>query len=173
MKPNSADLRAFILRLIELTEKEALAEENESSLLFSNCDYKLLELKQLALGGLIQSSGTTVGLGGKRLVTLARSPAIHADLHFPPSSFRPGDVVEIVSHSSSERSRNAGSKGKEKESYIEGVVYKSGETQIVVALRSGSNGLEADEVELPQTMRLYVSSSWQIDHINRKIEADL
>lgn len=158
MKPNSADVRGFILRLIELTEKEALAEEKESSLLFSNCDYKLLELKQLALSGLIQSTGTTVGLGGKRLVTLARSPALHPDLPFPPNGFRPGDIVEIVSHTVSERGRNAVLKEKGKESCIEGVVYKSGESQIVVALRGGSNGIEVDEVELPQTMRLCVAS---------------
>ena len=152
MKPNAADVRSFILRLISLTEKEALAEENESSLLFTNCDYKLLELKSLALSGLVQSTGTTVGLGGKRLVTLVRSGAIHTDLHFPDNGFRSGDIVEIVPHSSTKR----GGKGKEKEGSVEGVVYKSGEMQLVIALRGGGNGVEVDEVELPQTMRLSV-----------------
>lgn len=156
--PNAADVRAFIERLIALSEAEQATEAAESSLLFSRCGYSLLELKGLALGGL-HLAGLSLGLGGKRLLELERSLAIHETVLFPQHQFRSGDIVEIVGHGSESRAA-----GKERAG-TEGVVFKVTDTRVVVAVGGGSSSGgkseedrtkndEVEELNLPDRMRL-------------------
>jgi DNA polymerase alpha-associated DNA helicase A len=92
--PVREEIREFILRLITLIEAESLAESTETSLLFSNCSYKHLETKGLVLSGL-SIAKTTIGLGGKTLIELERSSALHESNRFPPHSFKAGDIVQV------------------------------------------------------------------------------
>lgn len=64
IKPNQADLHAFLWQQLELLARERQAEIDQTSLLASNCSQKELERRGLSLGGLAISS-VNVGLGGK------------------------------------------------------------------------------------------------------------
>ena len=87
------------------------------------------------------------------LVELERPAAHHADVAFPPHSFRPGDIASI-----SESSKKAATKGKAKaneetaaSSQIEGVIYRVSDTRIVLAVKQQSDN---DTLEVPERVKL-------------------
>lgn len=168
--PTRDQIRAFLLRLVALVQAEAIADATESSLLFSNCSVKLLELKGLALSGLSVSK-TSIGLGGKTLIELERSLAYHAAALFPPHSFRPGDIVSVVNHAAtragSQKVKRDKDKDNEDSKELEGVVYKVSDLKVVIAIgkggtsggaepegRKGEKGTAIDELDLPERVRM-------------------
>lgn len=130
----------FLERLLELVQKERAAEESESSLLLSNAPTSLLERNGLALANL--SGQTSVGLGGRLLIELTRPPAYHVSAAFPPHDFRPGDLARLKQQGAGGTSTRKATKGSTKddkgkgkeEDGIDGVVYKTTSTKIVLAV---------------------------------------
>lgn len=151
--------RQFLNRLIELTEREQQVEEQENSLLWSSCPFSLLEQKGVALGGL-QVSKTSIGLGGRTLVTLVRSLAHSSSEVFPSHGFRSGDSVSIKDAAAAAQKAKTSAKGKQKSETdagqdIEGVVWKVTEKQIVIALgQKPDSRNNAEAAALPQNVRL-------------------
>ncbi len=151
----------FLDRLLELVQKERAAEESESSLLLSNAPTSVLERSGLALGNL--SGQTSVGLGGRLLIELSRPPAYHTSSAFPPHDFRPGDLARLkqqgAAGGSGRKAAKAASKddkGKGKaqeEDGMDGVVYKTTSTKIVLAVDE-----PPDDFVLPERIQMWVSN---------------
>lgn len=150
----------FLERLLELVQKERAAEESESSLLLSNAPTSVLERSGLALGNL--SGQTSVGLGGRLLIELSRPPAYHTSSAFPPHDFRPGDLARLkqqgAAGGSGRKAAKAASKddkGKGKvqeEDGMDGVVYKTTSTKIVLAVDE-----PPDDFVLPERIQMWAS----------------
>jgi DNA polymerase alpha-associated DNA helicase A len=82
---------------------------------------------------------------------------------FPPHSFRPGDLTQIVEHTASSANPSKASKLSKS---VEGVVYKVSEKRIVIAVGGGDSlGSESstdkgkgkdrqEELDLPERVRL-------------------
>lgn len=146
----------FLERLLELVQKERAAEESESSLLLSNAPTSVLERSGLALGNL--SGQTSVGLGGRLLIELSRPPAFHALAAFPPHDFRPGDLARLKyqgaaggSGRKAAKGKDDRWKGKEEEPAMDGVVYKTTSTKIVLAVDE-----PPDDFVLPERIQMSV-----------------
>ena len=90
--PTASELHAWILRQQILLEHERKEEREQNALLLSKCPPRVLARHGLALLGLFVASSRT-GEGGKLLVELQYSTALHASPVLGPHTFRPGDVV--------------------------------------------------------------------------------
>ncbi|GAA5860694.1 hypothetical protein JCM3774_006254 [Rhodotorula dairenensis] len=171
----------FLERLLELVQKERAAEESESSLLLSNAPTSVLERSGLALGNL--SGQTSVGLGGRLLIELSRPPAYHALPAFPPHDFRPGDLARLKQQgaaggSGRKAAKTAGKddkgKGKEDDAGLDGVVYKTTSTRIVLAVDE-----PPDDFVLPERIQIikvanpttFVRQEFFLRRALRKLEA--
>lgn len=172
----------FLERLLELVQKERAAEESESSLLLSNAPTSVLERSGLALGNL--SGQTSVGLGGRLLIELSRPPAYHTSSAFPPHDFRPGDLARLkqqgAAGGSGRKAAKAASKddkGKGKvqeEDGMDGVVYKTTSTKIVLAVDE-----PPDDFVLPERIQIikvanpttFVRQEFFLRRALRKLEA--
>ncbi|KAK4049864.1 hypothetical protein OIV83_003920 [Microbotryomycetes sp. JL201] len=161
----------FVTRLIELTEHEMRAEEDEMSVLASSCPFSTLVQHGLGLTGLAPVS-VTVGLGGRTLVALERSSAHSDSKAFETHhSFRPGDAVQVqdatIQHAASSKARTK----KKQQTFADpaaakgtrATVWKVTDTRITVALdkRSASEtGQEQDEDDdLPVNVRIIKMSN--------------
>ncbi|WVN87678.1 uncharacterized protein L203_102864 [Cryptococcus depauperatus CBS 7841] len=155
-------LSAFIKRHRQLLELERKAEEEQTRLLNSKCPPKLLEQRGLALNGL-GVSGISVGLGGKSLVELYRPLVYYTSPVLPPHTFRSGDPVRIEAHVST-TSKGKLKKDLEKESSVEGVIYRCSPEKIVVAVD------ESKEIDLPDRLRLLkLANSVTFDRMDRTL----
>jgi hypothetical protein len=95
------------------------------------------------------------------LVELDRPAAYHVSPIFPPHTFRPGDLAQILPHTTGTTSTSKSKKGPsndgdaESKDPVEGVVYKVSETKIVLAV-GGKDGGKDKELDLPERCRMYV-----------------
>lgn len=140
----AAPPKEFLERLLELVQQERAAEESESSLLLTNAPTSVLERNGLALGNL--SGQTSVGLGGRLLVELTRPAAYHTSSEFPPHDLRTGDLARLKQQGAGGGSGRKAVKGSSKEDKdkgkakatedagVDGVVYKTTSTKIVLAV---------------------------------------
>ena len=167
-----------IQRTIELLAHERDTDLAQTSLLASKCSPKLLESRGLAILNL-QVCSMSVGLGGKTLVELERwmkGP-------LPSHDFRNGDTCEILGNDVGGGPKAAGKgKGKAKDtegpsggdddarrsSGLQGVVYRTHEDKIVIALNSGAGDKDEKDPELPEKCRLCVADSAHAMHTSRK-----
>lgn len=148
----------FVTRLLDLTHQEQVAEQAETALLVSNAPWSTLEARGLALSKLTPAR-LSIGLGARTLVTLKLDPAHSTSSAFPPHSFRPGDLVQVLEHSSRPAKTTTTAA---KTSALEGVVYQVADDKLVVALgKSGSSSNSGapdtnsdDDVQVPQNVRL-------------------
>ncbi|GAA6014285.1 hypothetical protein JCM10207_005409 [Rhodosporidiobolus poonsookiae] len=144
--------REFIEQLIDLVRQEQAAEEHEGALLYTQAPVSVLERSGLALSNL--DGQTSIGLGGRLLVSLTRPPAYHASPDFPPHGFRPGDLARIRSQTSGKAGRKTAAtkeKGRgEEEGGVDAVVYKVNSSKIVLACEAG----EADDFVLPERIQI-------------------
>ncbi|KAL5497984.1 hypothetical protein ACEPAH_2915 [Sanghuangporus vaninii] len=146
----------FFERQLELLNDEREAEIAQNTLLLSKCSLKLLEQKGLALLNLTPMN-IQVGMGGRNLIELARSPAFATSQDAPlhPHTFRPGDLGRLeksvpakavtAKKDTRQRIQDAG--------LVEGVVYKVTDSRIILAAdpqdRQGS-----EDFELPSACNL-------------------
>lgn len=169
--PNREVLRAFLLQLVQLTLDE-LATEAAATLSLTDSDaaappdFKLLQLRGLALNGLVITKAS-VGLGGRTLLTCEQSLALHASNLFPPHQFRTGDLVGVLDYNaapSKAGKKDVGAK-KSGQAALEGTVYQVKDDKIVVVIGQGSRASPGDtpspasfidEPELPERIRLWV-----------------
>ena len=98
--PTASELHAWILRQQVLLEHERKEEREQNALLLSKCPPRVLARHGLALLGLFVASSRT-GEGGRLLVELQYSTALHASAVLGPHTFRPGDVCALEEHESS------------------------------------------------------------------------
>ncbi|KAH8101747.1 P-loop containing nucleoside triphosphate hydrolase protein [Cristinia sonorae] len=167
---SDAHLRAFFDRQRALLQREREEELARYALILSNSSQKLLEQKGLALGNL-NVANVSVGLGGRTLVELERSSAYHASPIFPPHMFRPGDIARIEENSTAlvkKRPSKSGDGAKESREN-EGVVYKTTDTRIVIALDTSDSG--GDDTELPERCRLVkMANTITLDRMDETID---
>ncbi|GAA5866889.1 hypothetical protein JCM8547_003908 [Rhodosporidiobolus lusitaniae] len=146
----------FLERLVELVQAEQKAEEDESSLLFTQAPVSLLEKSGLALSNL-SSNGTSIGLGGRLLIELERSAAYSSSTTFPPHDFRPGDLARLRPQGAaggakkgSAKAKEDKGKGKEQDEGVDAVVYRVNATKIVLAVDAD----EAEDFLLPERIQI-------------------
>ncbi|CDO68285.1 hypothetical protein BN946_scf184799.g12 [Trametes cinnabarina] len=167
-------IKSFIDRHRELLKREREAEIERTSLLLSNCPPKLLEQKGLALCNLgIASVG--IGLGGKTLVELERPTAYHSTPIFSPHSLRPGDLARIEEHTASAtqkkagKPKKAGSADKTRDEGVEGVVYKTSDTRIVIAVDPPETS--GEDLNLPERCRVVkLANSVTFDRMDKALD---
>ncbi|KAL5514803.1 hypothetical protein ACEPAG_2119 [Sanghuangporus baumii] len=146
----------FFERQLELLNDEREAEVAQNILLLSKCSLKLLEQKGLALLNLTPVN-IQVGMGGRNLIELARSPAFAASQDAPlhPHTFRPGDLGRLeksvptkavmAKKETRQRIREA--------SLVEGVVYKVTDSRIILAVDPQGQH-SSEDFELPSACNL-------------------
>lgn len=123
----------FTEKMTALLELEREAELEESAMLLSRYSLKELEKRDLAITKLFIKEIST-GIYGKILVTLERAKsAVEKDREQERESktrkFTPGDIVGMYE----------GSKATEGSERIEGIVYRSHETEITIAFKEMHN----------------------------------
>ena len=156
-----------IQRTIELLAHERDTDLAQTSLLASKCSPKLLESRGLAILNL-QVCSMSVGLGGTTLVELERwmkGP-------LPSHDFRNGDTCEILGNDAGAAGggpKTGKGKGKAKDpetanggdasrsSGLQGVVYRTHEDKIVIALNTGAGDKDEKDPDLPEKCRLCVA----------------
>jgi putative DNA helicase len=143
--PTASELHAWILRQQILLEHERKEEREQNALLLSKCPPRVLARHGLALLGLFVASSRT-GEGGKLLVELQYSTALHASPVLGPHTFRPGDVCALEEHESSKATSCTLS--------LRAVVYRVSETSIILALDERSASHEDHETDLPPLIRI-------------------
>ncbi|KAJ9477614.1 DNA polymerase alpha-associated DNA helicase A [Pseudozyma hubeiensis] len=109
-----------------LLAEERKEEQAQSKLLLSKTAPKILEKHGLALLGLSVAS-IRIGVGAKLLVELERPSAHHSSPNFPPHTFRSGDLAAILDNGADPQATNEAG-------LVQGVVYKSNDTRIVLAI---------------------------------------
>ena len=143
--PTASELHAWILRQQILLEHERKEEREQNALLLSKCPPRVLARHGLALLGLFVASSRT-GEGGKLLVELQYSTALHASPVLGPHTFRPGDVCALEEHESSKATSCTLS--------LRAVVYRVSETSIILALDERSASEEDHDTDLPPLIRI-------------------
>jgi hypothetical protein len=135
---------AYIHALLSLLSLELAAELSQTTLLLSSTPPAILARAGLALLNLCITS-TRTGLGGRTVLSLGLDPATadaSAEGRLPEHGIRVGDVVRLAERVKEGGKRKGGKdgKGEEKEG-VEGVVVKTGERKVEVALgkRSGKD----------------------------------
>ena len=143
--PTASELHAWILRQQVLLEHERKEEREQNALLLSKCPPRVLARHGLALLGLFVASSRT-GEGGRLLVELQYSTALHASAVLGPHTFRPGDVCALEEHESSKVASRTLS--------LRAVVYRVSETSIILALDERSASEEDHDTDLPPLIRI-------------------
>ena len=128
--PTAADVHAWLCRQHVLLEHERGEERAQNALLLSQCAPRVLARHGLALLGL-SVSRTFTGEGGKILVELQNSTAMHSTSALSQHTFRPGDLCALEEHDAKKQAQDM----------VRGVVYRVNETSLTVALDEHSLSL--------------------------------
>lgn len=116
------------------------------------------------------------GLSDRSLVELERPAAFHTDVHFPPHTMRPGDVVVLEEHVPEKRAAKSGKGASgERAGYSQrGVVYSVSDTRLTVAIddnnKSGEEG--QSDAGLPGSLRvLKLMNEVTFDRMERTLDS--
>lgn len=172
-----AQARAFLHRLVELTQQELAYEASATELLLSQCAPRVLERHGLALAGLVVHS-LSAGMGARTLVEIGRDPALANSSHeagdklLLPSghTFRPGDLAAIVDNRGGgpDKKKKAAAAGKTKEGKgIQGVVARVMRDRLVIAIDHRDDAQDDDSIDWPE--RLSVLKLANASTFNRQI----
>jgi len=141
--PTAADVHAWFCRQHVLLEHERGEERAQNALLLSQCAPRVLARHGLALLGL-SVSRTFTGEGGKILVELQNSTAMHSTSALSQHTFRPGDLCALEEHDAKKQAQDM----------VRGVVYRVNETSLTVALDERSGSQEDNDAGLMPLLRV-------------------
>ena len=141
--PTAADVHAWLCRQHVLLEHERGEERAQNALLLSQCAPRVLARHGLALLGL-SVSRTFTGEGGKILVELQNSTAMHSTSALSQHTFRPGDLCALEEHDAKKQAQDM----------VRGVVYRVNETSLTVALDERSGSQEDNDAGLMPLLRV-------------------
>lgn len=141
--PTAADVHAWLCRQQVLLEHERGEERAQNALLLSQCAPRVLARHGLALLGL-SVSRTFTGEGGKILVELQNSTAMHSTSALSQHTFRPGDLCALEEHDAKQQAPDM----------VRGVVYRVNETSLTVALDERSGSQEDNDAGLMPLLRV-------------------
>lgn len=162
--PSPADVHAWLKRQYVLLEHERGEERSQNALLLSECAPRVLARHGLALLGLSVANAHT-GEGGKVLVELQNSTAVHQNQDLAQHTFRPGDVCVIERH-------DAKKNVKEKNEFaLRGVVYRANENAITIALDEQSASQEEDGGFPPLVRIVKLSNEATYDRLVKTVDA--